>query len=98
MKNFRTLDLAKEFYHKAQGVRLKGALKNQFERAVLSIPLNLSEGTVKPSAKERKRFYYTALGSLREIQVILELTDHKQLLAESDYLAKHLYVLCKNTR
>src|SRR6187431_817442 len=98
MKNFRTLDLAKDFYQRAKRAQFKGALKNQFERAVLSIPLNLAEGTVKPSSKERQRFYYTALGSLREVQTILELTGNDLLLKESDNLARHLYVLCKRTR
>ncbi len=98
MKNFRTLDLAKDFYQKAKMIKLTGAFKNQFERALLSVPLNLVEGTVKPSAKKRQRFYYTALGSLREVQMILELTGHDFLLKESDNLARHLYLLCKRTR
>jgi four helix bundle protein len=97
MKNFRTLTVAKEFHRKARHIKLTGAFKNQFERALLSVPLNLVEGTTKPSPKERRVFYYRALGSLREVQMILELTNHEALLKESDCLAAHLYQLCKKT-
>ncbi len=45
MKNFRTYDLAKTFFQECQKVKLSGAAKNQFERAVLSIVLNLAEGS-----------------------------------------------------
>src|SRR5688500_11808376 len=98
MKNFRTLNLAKEFYFKAQKIKLREPLKNQFQKALLSMLLNLSEGTVKPSAKERQRYYYMALGSLREVQMIIELTGHEQLLTDTNILAAYLYLLCKNTR
>ena len=43
MKNFRTYNLAKNFYRNGQGLRFKGAIRNQFERASLSIVLNLAE-------------------------------------------------------
>jgi four helix bundle protein len=97
MNNFRTLDLAKDFYRECQKLKLSGPAKNQFERALLSIPLNLTEGSAKPSAKERRKYYYSALGSLREIQTLLDLTGHSQLKASADHLGAMLYKLCKNT-
>ena len=97
MKNFRTLEMAVNFYQNAKNLKLKHPLQNQFDRALLSIVLNLSEGSAKPSAKERKRFYYIALGSLREVQMILKLTLTHKLLNESDALGASLYKLCKNT-
>ena len=51
MKNFRTLELAMKFYQNFKNVKLSGAMKNQFERSLLSIVLNLSEGSAKPIAK-----------------------------------------------
>ena len=45
--NFRTLELAKELYQECSQIKLKGALKNQYERALLSIVLNLSEGALR---------------------------------------------------
>ncbi|MAZ47708.1 MAG: hypothetical protein CME65_04050 [Halobacteriovoraceae bacterium] len=32
-KNFRTYELAKEFYQECKKIKLNGAMKNQFERA-----------------------------------------------------------------
>lgn len=72
-------------------------MKDQFDRALLSIPLNLAEGSAKPSSKERARYYRTALGSLREVQVILDLNDAEELKQSADILAASLYRLCKNT-
>ncbi len=97
MKNFRTLEMAVNFYQNAKNLKLKHPLQNQYDRALLSIVLNLTEGSAKPSAKERKRFYYIALGSLREVQMILKLTQKLKLLSESDALGASLYKLCKNT-
>ncbi len=42
-------------------------MKNQFQRAMLSIVLNLAEGSAKSSHKERRKFYEISLGSLREV-------------------------------
>ena len=97
MKTFRTLVLAEKFYQSAKGTKLKQPLQNQFDRALLSIVLNLTEGSARPSAKERKRFYYIALGSLREVQMILKLTQKLELLNEIDLLGASLYKLCQNT-
>ena len=69
----------------------------QFQRAVLSIILNLAEGSAKPTAKDRRNFYYISLGSLREIQAILDIIGHTQLIKEADMLGAYLYKLCQNT-
>ena len=97
MKNFRTLNLAIEFYHQAKNLKLPGPLNNQFQRALLSIPLNLSEGSAKPTAKDRARFYHIALGSLREVQTLLRLIDNQSLQQKADLIGAHLYKLCKYT-
>lgn len=46
----------------------KFGLSSQLRRAVVSITSNIAEGFARPSYKEKIRFYYTALGSLVEIQ------------------------------
>ncbi len=97
MTKFRTLEIAKKFYREAKGLRLKQPLKNQYDRALLSIVLNLAEGSAKPTAKDRKKFYSIALGSFREVQTIVELTDNWTLFQKSDVLGAHLYKLVKNT-
>ena len=97
MKKLKTYKLAMDFYMNSLKLRLKEPQKSQFERATLSIVLNIAEGTAKPSNKERKRYYIHALGSLRETQALLEIAKHKELIAECDKLGAYLYKLYKNT-
>ena len=97
MKKFRTYNLAISFYDNSKELYLKEPLRNQFQRATLSIVLNLAEGSAKPTAKDRRRFYRVSLGSLREVQAILNIVNHKNLIKEADILGSHLYRLCKNT-
>lgn len=94
-KNFRTLDLAIEFAQLTARLKPTGHLKDQLTRAATSIALNLSEGNAKGSAREKRSFFHTAYGSLRECQTIFRLmgiTDHS-LLEKADTLAACLYKL-----
>ena len=59
--------------------------------------LNLAEGSAKPTAKDRKKFYYISLGSLREVQAILDMIGHFELAKQADRLGAYLYKLCQNT-
>src|ERR1035437_914482 len=95
LNNFRTYRLSIEFYRMCQELKAPGFLKNQLLRAASSIALNLSEGTAKPSAKERQRFYGIALASLRECQAALELngTNVPRLLDLADHLGASIYRL-----
>lgn len=77
LKDFRTYQLALALYDECSKVKLKGGLKDQMARASSSIVLNLAEGSAKSSRKERARFYQIALGSLREVQAILAITNNK---------------------
>lgn len=97
MEKFKTYKLATQFYYKSNNLTLRGPIKNQFQRACLSIVLNLAEGSAKSSTKERKKFYEISLGSLREVQTILTLINHQDLIKEADKLGAFLYKLCKNT-
>ena len=97
MKKFKTYQLANQFYHKSNNLSLRGPIKNQFQRACLSIVLNLAEGSAKSSNRERRKFYEISLGSLREVQAILTLVNHQRLIKEADKLGAFLYKLCKNT-
>ena len=100
MKNFRTFDLAVEFYKFAKTLPLKGPVKNQFARASLSISLNLAEGRGRKTLRDQRRFFDIALGSLRECQAIMKIeglnkTDEFKLL---DRLGASVYLLIKNAR
>ena len=97
MKKFKTYQIAVQFYRNANKLHLKEPLRNQFNRACLSIVLNLTEGSAKPTAKDRRKFYRISLGSLREVQAILDIIGHIELVKEADQLGALLYKLCKNT-
>ena len=48
-------------------------MTSQIRRAALSVRLNISEGSSRSSALERKRFYEIARGSLIEIDSALDI-------------------------
>jgi four helix bundle protein len=69
MKKFFTLELAVEFYDLSKNLKMPMHLKSQYLRACFSIALNLSEGSANPTVSDRRKFFYIALGSLRECQM-----------------------------
>ena len=92
----RTLNLAVEFYEKASHLKLKGAMRNQYDRALLSIVLNISEGSSKPSAKERRKYYFISYGSMNEVKTLLHLAKIHQFNEDLDSLGAHLWKLAHN--
>ena len=65
MQKFKTYQLAINFYRNSNKLSLREPLRNQFHRASLSIVLNLAEGSAKPTAKDRRKFYRIGLGFFR---------------------------------
>ena len=61
IQKFKTYHLATQFYHKSNSLSLRDPIKNQLLRAILSIVLNLAEGSAKSSYKERRKFYEISL-------------------------------------
>ncbi len=96
MKNFRCYELAKTLYTECKNAPVKGEVRDQLLRASLSICLNLIEGSAKQTAKERRRFYYIALGSQRECFCIIELEQLHKLKDSADKLGASLYKLIKS--
>ncbi len=98
MKTFRTLDLAIEFHEKVEALKLKGHLRDQLFRASSSIALNLSEGNAKNTVKDKKSFFQTAYGSLRECQTIFKLArlNNSEVDKLADHLGASLYKLLKS--
>jgi len=96
MSKFMTLELAKEWYRESQKLKIKGAIKNQFERASLSVVLNLSEGQAKPTRKDKSKFYFISYGSLRECKMMLELLGEGALYEKADKLAAMVWKVAKN--
>ena len=100
IQNFRSYDLAVRFHRSCKTVQGPIYLKNQLQRASSSIVLNLAEGSAKPTLKDKRRYYFLALGSLRECQAALDIASRydPELLIQADLLGAHLYLLCKNVR
>ena len=99
MKNFRTFELAVQFYKLASTLTIKSHLKEQLLRASSSIALNLAEGRGKGTAKDQARFFHIAFGSVRESQAILILAnlESSESWQKLDCLAAHLHKLIKNS-
>ena len=100
MNNFRTYNLAVEFYRLSSALEIDSHLKMQLSRASSSIALNLAEGAGRLSNKDRARFYQIAFGSLRECQAIIDLSliNIPELVQKADCLAAHIYRLIKSSR
>ncbi len=100
MKNFRTYDLAKDFYRTIETLSVPRHLRDQLLRASSSIALNLAEGAGRDSKPDQRRFFSIAMGSFRESKAILELLSitETEILELADKLGAHLFRLVQNTR
>ncbi len=94
-ENFRTAELAKTLYKQCQRLSTKGAVRNQLDRASLSIYLNLVEGDARQSKADRCRFFNIALASLRETQALLDLIDAHKELKLADQVGASLWCLIR---
>ena len=70
-----------------QGVDSPGSTRTQLERASTSIPLNIAEGNVKSSPRDRRRYWEIALGSAVECAAILDVLVARQLQDATDVAA-----------
>lgn len=93
LQKFESYQLSLQLYRGCQEVKAPGYVKDQLNRAALSVVLNLAEGSAKPTPKERCRFYSIALASAREVQALLEILGRKELHVISDRVGACLYRL-----
>jgi len=93
---FHTLDLAFAFQRACSSVKARAYVRDQLERASLSIVLNLTEGEAKPTLKDKKRFYAMAYGSIRECQAILRVLGNQPLFEQADKLGAFTWKLLKS--
>ena len=96
LKNFQTYQLAEELFYTCEKLKLRHYMKEQLQRAALSIVLNLSEGSAKPTKKDQKKYYAIAYASCREVQSILSLSKKAEEFALADKLGGYLYRLVHN--
>lgn len=92
--NFRKLSIwidgvsfAKETYHLTKKFLKveRFNLTSQMNRAAVSIPSNISEGSAKSSEKHFKFFLETSLGSAYEWETQLEIAKSEKFVSEEDY-------------
>lgn len=96
LKDFKTYHLALEFHRLCVSQEgIPGYLRDQLFRASSSIALNLAEGSAKPTKRDQAKFYFIALGSLRESQAALEIVkpSDPSISALADKLGAHIYKL-----
>ena len=66
------------------GVDAVGSVRTQLERAATSIPLNIAEGNVKSSPRDRRRYWEIALGSTVECAAILDVLVARALRSSAE--------------
>lgn len=95
LKGFRCYQESVTLYHKIVVLKLPRHLSDQVHRAASSVSLNLAEGAGKTSLQEKRKFFVSALASLREVQAVLELARLRDeaLLQDSDRLGGMIYKL-----
>src|SRR5205807_3981683 len=69
-------------------ISAKAAAKDQLDRALTSIPLNIAEGNGKFSAKDRARFFEMARGSALECAACLDVLLVRKLTKEEPMAAQ----------
>lgn len=67
-------------------------IKDQLIGAVISIPLNLAEGSGRISKKDKINFYKNSRASLYELYAILDICDNVGLLKKDDYSDRILII------
>ncbi len=92
-QKFLAYELAVELQAKCESIQAKRYIKDQLDRAALSVVLNLAEGSAKPTTPDQRRFYAMAFGSLRETQALLRILKETEAHEKSDRLGGMVYRL-----
>lgn len=60
-------------------------LTAQLRRAVISVPLNIAEGSIKRTKKDFAYFIRTSLGSLMETMTCIEISSNQNYITKEEY-------------
>ncbi len=94
MKDFRNLKVWEKNHHLTLEVyRISEkfpkeemyGLRSQIRRSYSSIPTNISEGCGRDSEAELTRFLRIAMGSASELEYLLLLSNHLDMIGDPDY-------------
>ncbi|MDP1824036.1 MAG: four helix bundle protein [Archangium sp.] len=80
--------VAREFLQEAHRIdqrKLSRELRDQFERASLSILANIAEGAGKTARAEKQRFYEIARGSTTETATLLDVMQIRATISAEHY-------------
>jgi four helix bundle protein len=114
MRNFRKYDfwqdsmnLVKLIYQLTNTFPKNDALVNQMQRAVVSIPSNIAEGSSRVSSIEFARYLEISIGSAFELETQLELSymlkyindnGYNNLIKDIQSIEKRIYILIQKLR
>ena len=98
LQNFRSYQMAKELHAICKTLPVHGEERDQLHRAALSVCLNLAEGSGKFSIKDQRRFYTIALGSLREVQALLDIRNYTEAYKTAHQLGGLIWRLIQKAR
>lgn len=92
MRNFKTYDfwkdsmiLVKVIYQLTNSFPKYDAIINQMQRAAISIPSNIAEGSSRSSLNDFARYLEISIGSLYELETQIELSYMLKYINETEY-------------
>ena len=88
--------LAVEFHVFSMKLVARSGIRNirdQLERASLSVVLCIAEGTGRTTPKDKKRFYSMARGSATECAALLDILDARKIVPTSRCQQRHSMVI-----
>lgn len=74
LAKFKTYTMSLELYEQCQKIKLPSFLRDQLLRAASSVTLNIAEASGRTGIRDRKHRFSIALGSLREVRSIIDLS------------------------
>ena len=81
----KSLTLSAEVYEFLKMVNIDKILKNQLQRAITSITLNIAEGSGRFTRKDKKNFYINARGSILECVAIFQILWKNKEIEQNTY-------------